>query len=372
MSPRAPFDPIFQTQLPLPLARLYVLAYHAREDRERHDHCLLLAEATLKLAASALVGRYRACGRRSERVDAALRHLSTPSLGQWRDALLETLRFLGEGCDRDSWSGDVLELLESSGDRRLEEALSTLADLAGFSGHLPRAPRLGFLDLLPTYRNAMSSAHGAIKVDRGPYRTAAVALLDLVHGLLEGGGVLGGARLVFAEEVRVERDGQRRTLYVDLSGSSAVRRPDLEGGDAAAEVLPGRLYLETRSGELIGLHPLLYYRSAGVLDQVLFLNRARRGAGGIQFLCYSTGDFHVPGDDPWDKLLSDDILELLAWTRSRDLDEASRGPAWRGDPRLAEFGGERPAAIVSLSCGKAGAVLRGGAGRALWAVPRGA
>jgi len=48
------FHPGFQENLPLPLSRLYVRAFHAKGERDRHDHAFHLVEASLKLAASAL------------------------------------------------------------------------------------------------------------------------------------------------------------------------------------------------------------------------------------------------------------------------------------------------------------------------------
>ena len=84
MKSKTEFDQIFHVTLPLPLARLYARAHHAKGDRERHDQAFHLVEAGLKLAASALVARYRVSGRRSPKVDAALRTLALPSLGQWR------------------------------------------------------------------------------------------------------------------------------------------------------------------------------------------------------------------------------------------------------------------------------------------------
>ena len=50
------FDPGFQENLPLPLSRLYARAFHAKGERDRHDHAFHLVEANLKLAASALAG----------------------------------------------------------------------------------------------------------------------------------------------------------------------------------------------------------------------------------------------------------------------------------------------------------------------------
>ena len=41
------FQPAFQGQFPLPLARLYARAFHAKGERERHDYAFHLVEASV-------------------------------------------------------------------------------------------------------------------------------------------------------------------------------------------------------------------------------------------------------------------------------------------------------------------------------------
>ena len=98
------FDPGFQVSLPLPLARLYTRAYHAKSPRDRHDLAFHLLEASLKLSAAALVARYRNRGNRLSKVDAALEHLALPSLGHWREIFVESLSFLSNARDGDPWA----------------------------------------------------------------------------------------------------------------------------------------------------------------------------------------------------------------------------------------------------------------------------
>ena len=272
---RSPFDPAFQAGLPLPLARLYALAYRARTERERHDRALHLAEASLKLFAAALIGRYRGLGARSDAVDAALEKLVMPALGHWSKVAREALFFLGDGQDARSWAGRALAFSRApfSGPDPCR-ALEILARLAGCAKNVETNP-LEFLGLLPAYRNAMSSAHGGIKSDLERYEQGSWALLELVKSVHAGGGWLAGARLALAEEVLFDARGGIKMMTLDLSGPSAVRRFDLEDGDVKNGILPGRLYLETPSGERISIHPFLVYRSVGVLEDILFLNRAR-------------------------------------------------------------------------------------------------
>jgi serine/threonine protein kinase len=320
------FDRVFQAEIPLPLARLYARAYHAKGERERHDQAFHLLEASLKLCAAALVARYRLSARRSARVDAALEHLAMPSLGQWRDLFRETLAFLAGGDDGDPWARKVhLELASPRGDGALFEAFSAMARAASYRGRASaRVSSLDLLELLPSYRNSMSDAHGSIKADPAVYRDATPALMVLARALLDRAALLGGGRLVYAEDVRLGTRGERRVIWVDLSGPTAVRRQALEGEATAEAILPGRLYLESGPAEHLPLHPLVYYQSRETLDQVFFLNRARSGRGGIQFLSYETGEFYEPGRDPTGDSLVTELEEVLSWATSRRVDAKER------------------------------------------------
>ena len=117
------------------------------------------------MGASALVSRYRVCGERSEKVDAALQHLALPSLGQWRDVLKETLDYLVNRPDAETWEQAILDQVGTE-HRGLHELFTTLAGAAGYAGRIPGRPTaLDLIDLLPTYRNAMLDAHGSVKAD---------------------------------------------------------------------------------------------------------------------------------------------------------------------------------------------------------------
>lgn len=177
------FDRAFQASLPLPLSRLYVRAFNAKGARERHDHAFHLAETSLKLAAAALIARYRTCGERSASVDAVLWHLAMPSFDQWRDIFRETLLFLGSRAGGDDWSRGILERVTAPGRYlELEQVFATLAESADWRGRSQRSPSvLDVLELLPAYRNAMSDAHGSIKAETSWYEGPTPALLDLVR-----------------------------------------------------------------------------------------------------------------------------------------------------------------------------------------------
>ena len=319
------FDSSFQVSLPLPLARLYTRAYHAKSPRDRHDLAFHLLEASLKLSTAALAARYRHQGSRLSKVDAALEHLALPSLGHWREMFVESLTFLSNTCDGDPWAQRMLEHVKKEpGDNSLEEIHAAMTHAAG------RSPRrnskitlLNLLELLPAYRNAMSGAHGSIKADPEAYSQVTPALLGLAARLHHANALLGGGHLVYAEDVRVGNQGEQRVVWMELQGLAAIRRQALEGEVTTESVLPGRLYLEITLGDHLPLHPFLHYQPGEMLDQVFFLNRASQGRGGVQFLSYSTGDFYVPDRDPVGKYLVRDLREFLSWVTRREVDAAA-------------------------------------------------
>ncbi len=322
------FDRTLQASLPLPLARLYVRAFHAKGARERHDHAFHLVETSLKLATAALVARYRRCGRRTETVDAALRHIAMPSLGQWRDIFRDTLQFLGTRPDGDPWSRGIFERLSAPlGSSLLEGAFDAMAKATDFRGRTPaKLSVLDLIELLPAYRNAMSDAHGSIKADPSWYELGTTALLDCARAFMSQADALGGGHLVYAEEVRFTRPGDIEIVWMEMTGPSAIRRQAPDSRPAASppgqsdqDVLPGKLYLEIAPGDQLCLHPFLYYQCGEIVDQVFFLNRARGGRSGIQFLCYATGEFYLPGRDPDGDELVRDLQDLLAWITSAEI-----------------------------------------------------
>src|SRR5688572_10380338 len=175
----ASFDPSVQASLPLPLARLYTRAFHAKSPRDRHDHAFHLLEASLKLVATALLARYRKLGHRSPDVDAALERLALPSLGHWRDIFAKSLSFLSQGPGSDPWARRIHEHLAEDGNEPLEEIRALMPVQGRSSGQGGKVRLLDLLDLLSAYRNAMSDAHGSIKADPAVYTMATPALIAL-------------------------------------------------------------------------------------------------------------------------------------------------------------------------------------------------
>ncbi len=98
---------------PLPIARGYRRARNAAESRERHDASYYLFEIYLKYLASIVIAHYLAGEARDHKVNAALKGLARPSLGEWLRFLRECLRFLKQGKDADPAVQGMASLLES-------------------------------------------------------------------------------------------------------------------------------------------------------------------------------------------------------------------------------------------------------------------
>ena len=314
----------FQAVLPLPLARLYARAHHAKGERERHDYALHLVEASLKLAAAALVARYRVIDKRSDEVDAVLGHFALPSLGHWHRIFRDTLLYLGGGEVDDPWVHRIREQLSVKSESRTG-TFRTLAKAASWAGRASaRVSVMDILELIPTYRNAMSDAHGSIKADPAIYREATPALLEVAGLLAENRTLTGGGALLFSEEVKRDVGGKERVVWMELGALGALRRQPYEGVVTEEPILPGRLYVEIGPQEHLSLHPLVHYQPGEVVDRVFFLNRARKGKSGVQFLCYSTGDFYLPGRDAKGDFLVRDLEELLSWVTQKSVDAEER------------------------------------------------
>jgi len=80
---------------PLPIARVYRRYLNAAETGERHHNAYYLFEVYLKYVASIAIAHYLAGSCRDHRVNAALKGLVRPSLGEWLRFLRECLTFLG-------------------------------------------------------------------------------------------------------------------------------------------------------------------------------------------------------------------------------------------------------------------------------------
>ena len=85
---------------PLPLARGYRRYRNASESRESHDAAYYLFELYLKYLSSTAIALYLHGEGRDHRVNAVLKGLVRPSLGEWLRFLRECLRFLADHLQR--------------------------------------------------------------------------------------------------------------------------------------------------------------------------------------------------------------------------------------------------------------------------------
>lgn len=283
---------------PLPIARIYRRFKNALEPRERHDAAYYLFEVYLKYLASVAVAQYLVGTLRDHKVNAALKGLARPSLGEWLRFLRECLEVLApaggqaaEASKADPGLASVAELLRSRRERP-EELLELHKAL-----HLHRTgqawPRRGLclmvlLDEIVAYRNRVLG-HGA-PLGADHYRRLGELLGAAFAPLLRATPLLTARRLVTFDSIGVE-DGSRVVCRViEHMGLQPTRRerPHVLRYGAAVPTA-GRLHLLCEDEGTILLDPLLETHT----EDVYFLNEAD---GALEYLSYSTGDRHRPPD----------------------------------------------------------------------------
>jgi serine/threonine protein kinase len=294
------FDDELARRLPLPLAKLYRRAHNAKAPKDRHDTAFYLWEATLRLLASAAVASYAERPGHDPGLDAALRKLARPALGDWLSLIRRLVPILAEGGD--AGCAAIRELLLG----RMRDDLPRAAELDGAlreSLGLAEGPKARvrpgeLLDRLVQYRNR-EIGHGALGHRPKEFHARiGQALLAGISELLGRLDVLAGRRLVYVEEVRLQKSGQYLIEWYELTGESARRIASLErpAADAASLPKPEQVYLDAGGGHpegaagplaLIPLRPLLVYDPR--LDEVLFLNSRGRGQS-CNYLCFTTGE----------------------------------------------------------------------------------
>jgi formylglycine-generating enzyme required for sulfatase activity/serine/threonine protein kinase len=237
--------------LPLPIATLLRRARNAKSPKERHDTAYFAWEASLRLAVAA-------------RPPAEAAALAMPSVGQWVGA------FEGGPAPLDP--------------PPLLAAFALFTEVGLGTRSAPRAVLAkALLEPLAAYRNQVIG-HGSTRA-AGFYDRAAGALLDGLEAAWAAGVFWPeDARLLFVDSVEIDGAGARRARTLALSGLA----PALESapGEAAADVLPRRLYLRA-GGRLLPLHPWLLYDEAGLRERVLFFGGRARTA---QYLDYVSGE----------------------------------------------------------------------------------
>jgi hypothetical protein len=176
---------------------------------------------------------------------------------------------------------------------RAVELDAALCEVLGLSaGHRSRVRLSELLDRLVRYRNH-EMGHGAVGHRPKEFHARmGHALLSGVSELLGRLDVLAGRRLVYVEEVRLQKSGHYLVEWSELSGGSARRIESLKrhASEAARLPRPEQVYLDARENRpeeegspaplsLIPLRPLIVYDSR--LDDVFFLNSGARASVAI-------------------------------------------------------------------------------------------
>ena len=289
-------------RLPLPLAKLYLRAHNTKNPFDRHQTAYYLWEATIRLLASAAVATYAERPGHDPDLDEPLRKLARPALGDWWGLIRRLIPILADSGDvgyeaiRELILGRVRDDLP-----RIAELDVMLQETLGLSAGSGTRVRLSeFLDRLVRYRNR-ELGHGAVgRRPREFHARTGQALLAGVSELLGRLDVLAGRRLVFVEEVRLQKSGHYLIERYKLSGESAKRIESLEQPASQAASLPNpeQVYLDGSRGRpdepggssslpLIPMRPLIVYDPR--IDEVLFLNSRSKGQR-CNYLCFTTGE----------------------------------------------------------------------------------
>jgi serine/threonine protein kinase/tetratricopeptide (TPR) repeat protein len=275
---------------PLPIARGYRRFRNALEPRERHDAAFYLFEIHLKYLASIAISRYLSGEERDHRVNAALKGLARPSLGEWVRFLRECLKFHRGLKDPDPAVLAMAGLFESR-EARWHEAVRLCNALCSFLEEKPSEKQSVSLEMLLSelvaYRNRVLG-HGA-PLAAEHYRTFGELLGSAFPEVLEQSPFLTARRLVLFDSVQVEEGSRIECRVIEFMGLQPVRReaPLLVSFEDAPR--KGVLYLLGDEDRLLLLDPLL----AAHDEDVYFLNEA---GGTPEYLSYSSGERYRPSD----------------------------------------------------------------------------
>ncbi len=276
---------------PLPLARGYRRYRNAAEVRERHDAGYYLFEIYLKYGASLTIARYLAGDGRDHRVNAALKGLARPSLGEWIRFLRECCKFLNEQGEPDGAIRALSTLLEEK-ESRWAAVVQLYNDLRSFRTGRPSqrdkvSLMLLFEELVP-YRNR-TIGHGA-PLGKEHYEAVGASLGKAFVELVDQSPFLTARRLVVFDSVQVEEGSRIDCGVVEYMSDRPVRQRQPHSIPYGSEApRKDALYLLSDEGDFLALHPLLIpYR-----EDVYFLNEAR---GTPEYLSYATGEHHTPSN----------------------------------------------------------------------------
>jgi len=278
---------------PLPIARGWRRFLNADKGRDRHDAAYYLYEVYLKYCASFAMARYVAGEARDHRVNAVLKGLVRPSLGEWLRFLRECLRFLhgapGGGGEADAAIAALADLLEAKDVRRprsvaLANRLRSFR--AGGSGERERVSLASVLDEIVAYRNRVIG-HGA-PLGAGHYLEFGALLGDAFPEVLESSPFLKVLRLVSFGRPQVIEGAHVDCPVTSFMGLQPLRASEsLRLPYGSATPREESLHLLDGAGSFLPLEPFLVAHR----EDVYFLNEAD---GSIEYLSYATGERHRP------------------------------------------------------------------------------
>lgn len=304
--------------LPLPLAQLYRRAQTSSRAEDRHLHAYYLAEATLKLAASARIGVILQAGvEPGSSLAVRLEKICMPTVGEWVGLLRDTSRELRARVDKGLLPlADSHDALSRSGaypaihafaEEVSREDLETQPPLQRqFVNEQLKQGLLGFFAILASYRNRVLG-HGAPRLAAyyervGPRLMSAVCEL-LAQDCLFGELTLAVCRLSpDATGKGIEYEWRRLVSLGSLTMSRDEVGEEPHDFSSAKMAVPGQVYF-IGPRLRIPLHPLvIYLEDRNDRERIGFLNdaviKAEAGAaeGAVEvvrrceYLDYASGD----------------------------------------------------------------------------------
>jgi len=327
---------------PLPLARLYLRYLNASSSRERHDHAYFLFEIYLKYVASIAIACYLAGGTPDHRVNAALKGLVRPSLGEW-------IRFLRECADfltgRENPAGCIAAVAGLLREKRAgwPEVVDLYNALRSFLGRAPSAREKVSLEMLleevVAYRNR-ALGHGA-PLSSEHYEHFGDLFARAFRDVVECSPFLTALRLVGFTEIEIRERSQVECGLMEYMGVQPVRRREphrIPYGETVPD--RNRLYLLDPEGVLLCLDPLLVAHE----EDVYILNEAR---GVPEYLSYSTGErcrrSQLGGreEDLFERILGRRVdegeLERIAEDVDREIEEVPESAATGAEQRIGDY-----------------------------------
>ena len=325
-------------QLPLPLAQLYNRAHNAKDPRSRHDNAYYLFEALVKLMAAPLVAAYlqelRHGGPRVERLDARLRQVALPSLGQWVGMVRELAQYFGTRAEPPGhplaqlWGQLTRQHRDKPGLVGLYQRIKHGADGARAGDR--SCSILAVLEALVPYRNGVFG-HGAVRFesfyaqDMGPLLFPALNEI-LAEAVLAPLGPP-GSRLIYLQDVRAVSETTMELSFRDLVGYQGEWGAPLPvDRQAARDLIPQCVAVLWPDQHLpLRLDPLLRYRDTDLDAEVLFLNRDHE-ARQVEYLSYTTGrtERDAAMERAMARLLSLITAQPMTEERLEDLEDESR------------------------------------------------